>query len=63
MYEFWYDYVKPNYGEDAKLYHVDTGSFIVHVRTIDICKSIAEDVKERFGTSNFEIDQHCLRKK
>ena len=42
---------------------MDTGSFIVHVRTVDICKRIAEDVKERFGTSNFEIDQYCLRKK
>ena len=42
---------------------MDTGSFIVHVRTVDIGKRIAEDVKERFGTSNFEIDQYCLRKK
>ena len=25
MYEFWYDYVKPKYGEKAKLYYKDTG--------------------------------------
>ena len=34
MYEFWYDYVK--YGENAKLCYMDTGSFIVHVKTDDI---------------------------
>ena len=26
MYEFWYDYVKPKYGEKAKLYYIDTFS-------------------------------------
>ena len=29
MYEFWYDYVKPKYGENAKLCYIDTDSFIV----------------------------------
>ena len=26
MYEFWYDYVKPKYGENAKLCNMDTDS-------------------------------------
>ena len=26
MYEFWYDYVKPKYGEKAKLCYMDTVS-------------------------------------
>ena len=30
MYEFWYYYVKPKYGEKEKLYFKDTGSFIVY---------------------------------
>ena len=30
MYEFWYDYVNPKYGENAKHCYMDTGSFIVH---------------------------------
>ena len=55
MYEFWYDYVKPKYGENAKLCYMDTDSFIVHVKTDDIYKDIAEDVETRFDTSNFEI--------
>ena len=36
MYEFWYDYIKPKYGENAKLFYMVTGSFIVHVKTEDV---------------------------
>ena len=50
MYEFRYDYVKRKYDENAKLCYMDTGSFIVHVKTDDIYKDIAEDVKKRFDT-------------
>ena len=53
MYEFWYHYVKPKYGENAKLCYMDTDSFIIHVKPDDIYKDIAEDVKTRFDTSNF----------
>ena len=55
MYEFWYDYVKPKYGKNAKLCYMDTGSFIVHVKTDNIYKDIPEDVETRFDTLNFEI--------
>ena len=40
MYEFWYDYVKLKYGENTKLCHIDTHSFIVHVKTDDINKDL-----------------------
>ena len=33
MYEFWYDYVKPKYGEQAKFSYMDTDSFIVYIRS------------------------------
>ena len=56
MYKFWYDYVKPKYGENAKLCYMDTDIFIVHVKTDNIYKDMAEDVETRFGTSNVEID-------
>ena len=36
MHEFWYDWVKPKYGEKAKLSHMDTGSFISSLKTDDI---------------------------
>ena len=57
MYEFRYDYVKPKYGENAKFCYMDRGSFVVHIKTYDIYKDIAEDVETRFDTSNFEIDR------
>ena len=57
IYEFWYDYIKLKYGEKVKLCYVDTGCFIVHVKTEDIYKDIAEDVETRFDTSNVEIDR------
>ena len=56
MYEFWYDYVKPKYGEKAKLCYMDTNSFIVYIKTDDIYKDIAEDVETRFDTSNYELE-------
>ena len=48
MYEFFYDYVKPKYCNKAKLCYTGTDNFIVHVKTDDIYKDIAEDVETRF---------------
>ena len=56
MYEFWYDYVKLKYGEKAKLCYKDTDSFIVYIKTDEICKHIAEDVQTIFDTSNYELE-------
>ena len=55
MYEFWYDYVKPKHGE--KLFYMDTGSFIVNIKTGDVYKDIAEDIETRFGISNYKLDR------
>ena len=61
--EFWYDYVKPKYGENAKRCYKDKNSFVVHIKIEDIYKDIA-DVETRFDTSNFELDRdHLLKKK
>ena len=57
MYEFWYDFVKPKYGEKAKVCYMDTDGFIVHIKTGDIYKDIAEDVERRCDTSNYELDK------
>ena len=42
---------------------MDTGSFIVYIKTDDIYKDIAEDVEARFGTSNYELERPCLKGK
>ena len=46
MYEFWYDYIKPKYGEKAKLCYMDTYSFIIHIKTKYFYKDIADDVEK-----------------
>ena len=50
IYEFLYNYVKPKYEEKAKLYYMDTPSFIVYIKTDNIYKSIAKEVEARFDT-------------
>ena len=36
MYEFWYDYLLPMYGENIKLCYMDTDSFIIYVKLMMI---------------------------
>ena len=57
MYEFWYDYVQSNYEDKARLCYMDTDSFVVNIKTKDFYKDIAENVKERFDTSNDIYDR------
>ena len=63
MCEFCYDYVKPKYGEKAKLYYMDTNSFIVDIKADDTYKDIEEHVQTRFDTSNYELKRELLKKK
>ena len=60
MYEFWYDYMKPKYGDNVKLCYMDTDSFIMNIKTEDFYKDIANDVEKRFDTSNYECDRPLL---
>ena len=53
MYKFWYEYIKPKYGDRAKLCYIDTDSFIIHIITEDFYKDISDDVKIWFDTSNY----------
>ena len=56
-YEFWYDYMKPKYGDNVKLCYMDTDSFVMHIKTEDFYKDIANDVGIRFDTSNYEVNR------
>ena len=56
--EFWYDYVKPKYGEKAKLCNLDT-----NINKDDIYKDIAENVETRFDTSNYDLDRPLPKRK
>ena len=35
MYKFWYDYLKPKCNDKAKLYYMDTDSFVLNIFTED----------------------------
>ena len=61
MYEFWYDYMKPKYGDNVKLCYMDTNSFIMHIKTEDFYKDIANNVEKRFDTSNYELNSPISR--
>ena len=54
MNEFWYDYIKPKYGDRAKLCYVDTDSFVIFIKIEDFYKEIANDVERWFDTSNYD---------
>ena len=54
MYKFWYKYIKPKYGDNARLCHMDTDSFIINIKTEDFYKDIANDVERWFDTSNYD---------
>ena len=47
MFEFCYDYMKPKYDDNVKLCYMDTDSFIMHVKTEDFYKDIANDVEKK----------------
>ena len=49
MYEFWYDYMKPKYGDNVKLCYMDTDSFIMHIKAENY-----DDVVKRFYTHRKE---------
>ena len=59
MHEFWYDYVKPKYGEKVKSYYMDKDSFILYIKIDDIYRNIIET---RFDTSNYELECNCIER-
>ena len=66
MYEYWYNDMKPKYGDNIKLCYMDTGSFIMHVKTEDFYEDIAIDVEKNYDTSNYMCERPlptCKNKK
>ena len=53
MYEFWYDYIKPKYGDKARLCYMDTNSFVMEIKADDFY-DINNDVDKWFDTSNYD---------
>ena len=53
MYKFQYNYIKPKYGDNAKLLFTDTDSLMYEIKPEDFYKDISGDVKDRFDTSDY----------
>ena len=53
MFDFHYEYMKPKYGNNAKLLFTDTDSFLYEIQTEDFYKDISRDVRDRFDTSEY----------
>ena len=53
MYDFHYNFIKPKYGDKAKLLFTDTDILMYEIQTEDFYKDISEDVKDRFDTSDY----------
>ena len=53
MYEFWYNYFIPKYGDKAKLRYTDTDSFIIYIKIKDFFEDICNGVEKWFDTSNY----------
>ena len=56
MYEFHYDYVKPKWGDKAKLLFTDTDSLCYEIQTDDVYKDIKNDADKWYDTSNYDKD-------
>ena len=57
MYKFWYDYIKPKYGDNVKSSYMDTDSFIMDIKTKDFYKDIVNNIEKKFDTSNYEVNR------
>ena len=57
IYDYWYDYTKPEYGDCVKLCYTDMNSFISHIKSEYVFVDITGDVETRFDASNYEVYQ------
>lgn len=58
MYDFHYNHIKKNYGNDAKLLFTDTDSLTYHIKTDDIYSDMKKDL-QLFDTSDYPKDHPC----
>ena len=57
MYDYWYNETKPKYEDRIRLCYMDTDSFIMHIKTEDFYKDIADDVEKKHDTSNYTVER------
>ena len=63
MYEFWYDYIIPKYGENARICYINAENFIVHAKTYDIYKVLQKMFKQDLTLQIMKKTDRYLREK
>lgn len=64
MYPFWYNCIKTKYQNNSKLYHKDTDSFILHIKTKKVYRGIADNLAKKiwqFKIWNWETTAKCSK--
>ena len=57
MYDYWYNEMKPKYKDKIRLCYMDADSFIMHIKTEDFYKDVADDVEKKYDTSNYTVER------
>ena len=57
MFEFWYLFAKPMWGDNLRLVASDMDSLVIEIKTCDVYQDIAPHVSTHFDTSNYK-DPH-----
>ena len=57
IYELCHDYVKPKYGQKAKLCYMHWDSFMFHVKKTIFIKALQKMLKQDFESSNYELNR------
>ena len=55
---FYYDVMKPKYGDNIKIVYTDTGSFVLHTKTDDIYEDFNR-IKRDMDFSSYSKDHKC----
>ena len=55
-FDFWHDYIKPKYEDNANLCCMSIDSFFIQIKIEGLYKNIADDVKKWFDESHYGED-------
>ena len=58
MYSFYYDVMKPKYGDDVRMVYTDTDSFVFHTKTDDIYEDLY-NIKNEMDFSGYDKTHRC----
>ena len=58
MYKFYYDVMKPKYGDNIRMVYTDTDSFVFHTKTDDIYQGLKE-INDEMDFSGYDKNHKC----